>query len=137
MAQDIGYDFAAGPAITLMSSDLTDTNASTLTAAVDLGSPTPVGVGYELIITGLTSADGFAFLELAWSHDNSDFSDLSNLERVATIDCVASADAKKVGAFEVKARYVKFRIQNETGGSIDGTSSNTAVILTDAFYNQV
>lgn len=137
MPQDTGKDFAAGPTVTLLSADLTDTNASALTATVDLGTPTPVAIGYQLIVTGLTGAVDLAFLEGAWSHDNSNFSDLSNLGVLAFIVCAASADAKKSELFEVQGRYVKFRIDNQSGGTIDGTASNTALVLTDMFYNQV
>ena len=138
MAQDVGYDFAAGPTVTLLSADLSDTVTSALTATVDFGDPTPLGFGYELIVTGQGSADEFAFLEVVWSHDNSDFSDENvNFETVTSINCAASADRKKIGSSEIKARYAKFQLNNQTGGTIDGTSSNTALVLFDIFLNQV
>ena len=132
MAQDIGYDFAAGPTVTLLASDLTDGNSSALTSAVDFGvAPTPLGFGFELILTTLTSSVGPCSLEIVWSHDNSDFSDTDNTEVVTVVTTTASTDKKKVGNYPIRARYAKFRLANESGGSIDGTSSNTAVILTD------
>jgi hypothetical protein len=135
MAQDIGYDFAAGPTVTLLSSNLTDASSSALTSAVDFGDPTPVAFGYELKLDGQASADGFAFLEAAWSHDNTDFSDTSNVEIVATVDCTASTVAVKVGASEIKGQYAKFRLRNESGGTIN--SASTALVLFDIFLNQV
>ena len=104
-----------------------------LTSAVDFGSPGPIAFGFELILTTLTSATAYCHLEIAWSHDNTDFSDTDNLETVAAVLCTASTDKKRVGAYPVKARYAKFRLRNESGGSIDGTASNTALILTDIF----
>jgi len=137
MAQDTGYDFAAGPTVTLLSADLADGAQSTWTSAVDFGTPSPLGFGYEIILTGLTLADDDCALEVAWSHDNVDFSDDNNGQLVDVVDCVASSDAKKVGASAVKARYAKFRLANESGGSIDGTASNTALVLWDIFADQV
>ena len=54
MAQDIMYDFSAGPSVTLLSSDLTDGSQSAFTTAVDFGNPSPIGFGFELILTTLT-----------------------------------------------------------------------------------
>lgn len=136
MAQDIGYDFATGPTVTLLSSDLTDGSQSAWTSAVDFGTPTPLGFGYEAIITTLTSTTLNCNLEVAWSHDNTDFTDDDNPEIVAIINCTASADKKKIGAHGCRARYAKFRLDNMSGGSIDGTASNTALTLWDIFGDQ-
>ena len=137
MAQDQGYDFAAGPSVTLLSADVTTGNSSSLTSAVDFGTPTPVGFGYELIITAGAGAIGSVSLEVVWSHDNTDFSDTNNTQYIDSITCTASGDAKKVGATAIKARYAKFRITNNSGGTVDGTASNTALVLTDIFFDQV
>lgn len=136
MAQDILYDFSAGPSVTLMSADVTTGNASALTAAVDFGNPSPIGFGFELILTCLTGTTGTATLQIAWSHDNTDFSGLINLDDVTVIQCAASSDVKRVGAMAIKARYAKFRVQNDSGGTIDGTASNTALTLTDIAIDQ-
>ena len=136
MAQDVGYDFAAGPTVTLLSADLVDGSQSALTAAVDFGAPTPVAVGFELILTTLTSAVDYCHLEVSWSHDNADFSDTDNVQLVTSVLCTASTDKKIVGSIGVQARYAKFRLNNDSGGSIDGTASNTALILTDVFFDQ-
>lgn len=136
MSQDILQDFAAGPSVTLMSADVTDGNSSALTSSVDFGATAPVEFGYELILTTQASATSFAFLEVAWSHDNTDFSDTDNLEVITAVKCTASTDKKKVGKYPVMARYAQFRIRNESGGTIDGTSSNTALVLTDIAIDQ-
>ncbi len=136
MTQDIGYDFAAGPTVTLLSSDLTDGSKSAWSSSVDFGDPTAVGFGWELILTTLTSAIAFCALEIAWSHDNSDFGDDDNAMQITSVLCTASADKKKVGSSAIQARYAKFRLNNNSGGSIDGTSSNTALILFDLFFDQ-
>lgn len=133
MAQDSGQDFASGPAVTLLSADLTDGNQSAWTLAVDFGNPAPWGFGYELTLTCGTSASDKCGLQVAWSHDNVKFSDGDNAELVAAVDCAASSDVEKVGSYPVRARYAKFRLDNEAGGTIDGTSSNTALVLTDIF----
>lgn len=136
MAQDIMYDFSAGPSVTLLSSDLTDGSQSAFTTAVDFGNPAPLGFGFELILTTLTGATSYCHLEIAWSHDNTDFSDTDNLELVTSVLCTASADKKRVGSYPIKARYAKFRLNNQSGGTIDGTASNTALVLTDIAIDQ-
>jgi len=133
MTQDIGQDFAAGPSVTLLSADVTNSSSSSWTSAVDFGTPTPFGFGFELILTCGAGADGACNLEVAWSHDNSSFSDDDNGDYVTTVDCAASTDVEKVGSYPVRARYAKFRIVNSSGGTIDGTSSNTALTLWDIF----
>lgn len=135
MAQDVGYDFDTGPTVTLISSDVTTGSASALTATVDFGTPTPVAFGYEWILTTLASADGPVSLEVAWSHDNSDFSDTNNVELVDVMTVAASTDNKKCNSAAIKARYGKFRIKNDSGGSVDGTASNSALVLFDVFYD--
>ncbi len=137
MTQDIRLDFADVKAVYLqVGSDPSTGGAIDFSASVDLGDPAPVGLVLELIVTGLTSADGLAFLEFAWSADDSDFSDNSNLDTVMSIDCVASGDAKKVTSIEVKAQFFKARLQNETGGTIDVTTSNTNLKIYPISYDQ-
>ena len=131
----IGYDFAAGPTLTLIGSNLSTGSAGALSGSVDFGAPTPVGFGFELKLDCQASADAFADVEVVWSHDNTDFSDLSNTELVTSVDCTASTTVQKHGAHEVKGRYAKFRLVNETGGTIN--SAGTALLLFDIFYNQV
>ncbi len=134
MAQDIGLDSAAGPTVTLLGSNLTDGSTSAATSAVDFGDPQPLEIGYEVKLDCQASADDFAFLKVEWSHDNTDFSDASNAETVATIDCTASTVVPKVGSFAVRARHAKFILENQSGGTINSASS--ALILTDIFGNQ-
>jgi hypothetical protein len=135
MAQDIGYDFAAGPTVTLLSSNLVDGSSSALTAAVDLGNPTPVGLGMEIKLDAQASADDFADIEVFWSHDNTDFSNGANPDIAYSFNCTASTVGIAITTIPVKARYLKFRITNNSGGTIN--SASTALILTDVFYNQV
>jgi len=137
MAQDVGLDFAAGPTVTLISADVTDTNVSALTSSVDFGSPGPVAFGFHVILTVGASGVDFCYVEVAWSQDDTTFADLENLEIIASVDCQASVDVEAVGVVPLKGRYAKFRLRNESGGTIDGTASNTELKLFDVFYNQV
>lgn len=134
MAQDTGLDFAAAPAVTLLGSNVADGAASALTTSVDLGTPAPLEVGYEIKLDCQASADDYAFLQVAWSHDDTDFSDTSNVETVASIDCTASTVAVKCGSFATRGRYLKFRLLNESGGAIN--SASTALVLFDIFGDQ-
>lgn len=138
MAQDLGQDIAtAGPAVTVPTADLTDGSTSAATAAVDFGTPTPNRIAYEWIQTTLASSAGPVFLKAAWSHDNTDFSDADNYEIIATMITTASTDKKKVGDFPCRARYAKFVWENQSGGSLDFTTSNSALNLWDNFGDQV
>ncbi len=133
--QDIGLDLATGgPAVTLLASNLSTGSVSALTSAVDFGTPTPLECGYEIKLDAQVSAGNYAYLQVAWSHDNTDFSDTSNLETVAVIDCTASTVGVKAGTFPVRARYAKFALSNQSGGTIN--SAGTALILTDVFGDQ-
>ena len=139
MAQDITLDFAAGPSVTLLSADVSDGASSSLTSAVDFGSTAPAEFGYELILTlGAGTATGYVALNVYWSHDNADFTDSGGGELVAVnANLTASGDNKLVGSYPVRGRYAKFNIDNESGGAaVDGTASNTALVLTDIAVNQ-
>lgn len=137
MAQDIGQDIAtSGPSVTMPTSDVTDGSNTGLFGSVDFGTPTPIEIAYEWIQTTLTSADGPIFLYVHWSHDNSTFSDIDNGELIAVMDSTASTDVEDCGSFPCRARYAQFSIHNESGGSLDFTSSNSAITLWDNFFDQ-
>ncbi len=141
MAQDIGLDLeTASPAVTLLSADLVDTVLSALTASVDLGTPTPLEVNFELTLTFLAgTVTGFVYLKAYWSIDGIKFtsSDPDNGEVVAISLCKASSDVNLINSFPARSRYVKFALDNQSNGaSVDGTSSNTALKLRDAFGDQ-
>ena len=135
MAQDIGYDFATGPTVTLLGANLADGASSALTATVDFGTPTPVGCGMEIKLDSQASSGDFADIEVFWSHDNTDFSDGPNADVAYSFNCTASTLGIAVTAIPVKARYAKFRITNRSGGQIN--SASTTLFLFDIFYNQV
>lgn len=137
MAQDIGYDFAAAPTVTLLSANVSDGALSALTSSIDLGAPSPIKLGYELKLDVQVSGNDYAYLKVYWSHDNTDFTDSSpdNGEVVAVVDCTASTVCDKVGNFNVRGRYCKFALENQSGGTIN--SASTALVLTDIFINQV
>ncbi len=138
MAQDVGWDYAtSGPAVTLLSSNLSDATISSATSAVDFGTPTPFRCAFELKLDCQASSDATALLIVVWSHDNTDFgiwsTDANNGDIVAVVDCDASTVVVHVGAFDVKARYGKFYLQNDSGGTIN--SASTALVLWDGFVD--
>lgn len=138
MAQDIGLDLATGgPTVTMPTVDVTDGNTSTLIGSLDFGTPTPLEIGFEWIQTTLASAVDFAYLQVLWSHDDSTFSDVNNFETVGVMQSTASTDVPLVGTFPCRARFAKFQIENQTGGTLDFTASNSAIVLTDLFGDQV
>lgn len=140
MAQDLGFDVTAGPTVTLTSEDTADGSATTLSGSVNLGNPFPPEIGYEWILTMLSgTVTGYVELRAYWSQDGTDFSDQGSGETVAVNNnLTAAADNKKCGSFPARGQYVKFDFLNESGGAqIDGTSSNTALVLTDLFGDQV
>lgn len=135
MAQDILLDFAAGPtAPDILSANLATSNASALTTSVDWGATAPAEFGFEIKLSTAASADAYCYLEVAWSHDDTDFSDTSNLDTVFAVKCTASSTVIAVGSYPVKARYCKFRLDNQSGGTVNDTG--TALVLTDIAINQ-
>jgi len=132
MAQDIGTDRSiAAPAVTLLGSNLADTVLAAVTAAIDLGNPTPNGLGFEVKLDCQAGASDIAILYASWSQDNSDFTDTYNKKRVAIIQCNAGTVVLEVGEFRVEGRYVKFWLENQAGGAIN--SLNTSLSLWDIF----
>lgn len=134
MAQDIGLDSAAGPSVTLLGANLATGGLSAATATVDFGAPQPLEIGYTLKLDAQASATGYVFLKIAWSHNNTDFSSSDNTETVASVLCTASTIKTKCGSFALRARYAKFYLQNESGGTIN--SASTSLALVDLFGDQ-
>lgn len=135
MAQDLALDYTAGPSVTLLGGNLSDATTSSATSAVDFGAaPTPPEAGFELKLDCQTSSDALAYLHVVWSHDNSDYSDSSNKETIAVVDCTASTVAIKCGKFTLKARYCKFYLENQSGGTIN--SASTSLTLWDITGDQ-
>lgn len=137
MPQDIGFDLGTGgPSVTLLGSNLNTATLSALTSAADFGAPTPLETGFELKLDCQASAAGFAYLKAYWSHENTDFSssDPDNGEVVAVVQCKASTVVTLVSTFPMRARYAKFALDNQSGGTIN--SAGTALALTDLFGDQ-
>ena len=134
MAQDLTVDFSSGSTVTLLGSNLSDGSASAATSAVDFGATAPFGFGFELKLDCQTSSDATATLNIAWSHDNTDFSDSDNYDAVTVVQCTASTVVVKCGAYGVYGRYCKFSLQNDSGGTIN--SASTALVLTDIAGDQ-
>lgn len=139
MAQDITQDFAAGPSVTgLFGSNITAGN-SQQSSAIDFGTPAPFAQNVELVLatgTGTPDLNKQAVISIAWSNDNTDFSDSTN---ETTIDTVAidgaSSTFKKIFRFLVVARYAKIRILNDQTSGPDITTSST-IALTDVAVDQ-
>ena len=132
MVQKIGLDNnTAGPTVTLLSSNLNTSLTSAATSSVDFGSPSPLEIGYEVKLDCQALADDQAYLEIMWSHDNSDFSDPLNAEIVVGIECTPSVIVPKSGSFSLKSRYAKFQLRNRSAGTIN--SASTALLLFDTF----
>ncbi len=135
MTADIQLFHDGGPSVTMTAEDVTTGFASTPTAAVDLGTPGPIMLGFAFSLPMFGSAVDFVQLQCIWSHDNSVFGDLRNVDVIFSGKCAASTTLILTGAFPVKARYVKFRYFNGSGGTSDGTPAPT-LVLTDLTYDQ-
>lgn len=144
MAQDLGQDIDTAPtdSVIMPTSDVTDGNntglfGTTAVAGIDLGAaPQPLRIAYNWQQTTLTSAVGPAFLYVHWSLEDTDYSDIDNGELIGVMDCAASTDVELIGDFPVKGRYFKLSIVNESGGTLDFTSSNSAIALKENFGDQ-
>ena len=144
MAQDLGQDIHTAPtdSVVMPTSDVTDGNNTGLfgkaaAAGLDLGSGSlPLRMAYNWQQTTLTSATAVAFLYVHWSLEDTDYADLENGELIGVMKVTASADIELIGDFPVKARYFKLSIWNEAGGSLDFTSSNSAISLIESYGDQ-
>jgi hypothetical protein len=139
MAQDLGVDQTAGPSVTIPTGDVTDTNATSQTAIVNFGNPFPPEMGYELTLTMAAGVvTGYVALRVYWAHDGTNAADVGSGEVVGIDDGLTSGgDSQTNGSFKVKAQYAKFDLLNESGGAtLDGTASNTALVLYDLFGDQ-
>lgn len=142
MAQDIGLDLETDAGdITMPTADVTDTNTTPIfggvaAAGIDLGTPTPLFVNYEWIQTTLASCVDFIYLQAMWSKDDTDYGDADNAETVAVMQCTASTDKKKIGMFPTRGRYIKFQIENQSGGTLDFTASNSDLTISAGFGDQ-
>ena len=139
MAQERGQDIhsAISDTILIPGSDVTDGNNTGLfgtdaspVAGIDLGSGIlPERLAFKWIQTTLGGALASGFLFVHWSPNDSDYSDIDNGAPIAIMDCEASADVEKCGEFKVLMRYFKLSIFNESGGTFDFTSANSAIAM--------
>ncbi len=130
--------FVDDATIALTVEDVTNTNASTLTASADLETSgvAPVAIAYEFKFLTQGSAVDFVHLRGYWSIDDTDFSDLNNPMDVRAIKCVASTTIIAVGSFPVEARYIKFDYLNESGGIIEAATTTPTLVLREIHYEQ-
>lgn len=129
MAQDYGYDSAtSGTSISaFLGSNTSDGSTAGPSTTADFGNPTALKCAYECILNARAGASAYAYLKVAWSHDNTDFSDASNLETIGVIDCTSLTSSVGVGVFMVRARYAKFYLENQSGGTINNAGSTLAL----------
>lgn len=137
MAQDLGLDFTDGPTVTtLLGSDLGHGDRSAVSTVINLGNPAPFGLSFDWKQVCASGAVNLAFLEIVWSIDGTNFSEVTkNFDTITSMDCLASVTVNKIGAFQVKAQYFKFQILNESGGVL--TASGSTVTLKDIYGDQV
>ncbi len=141
MAQDLGLDHAAGPSgpSLLDAGDIVDGDVGDWSATVDWSAVSPIEFGWILILTTLTGCVDWAYLQVRWNSEDTNWGDYDAAENqynIGSIQCAASDDIKHSGSHRIRMRYAQYRIANESGGSIDVTSSNTAIAFTDIFGDQ-
>lgn len=139
MAQDLGMDFAAGPAVSGLFGTAITAGTSQTSSAIDLGAVAPGEVGLEIkIVTGTGTPAGNKLWKVSakWSHDNIDFTDDDLAAEIASATIAASATDIIIVTIPTLARYLKLLVDNDqsTGPDIATTS---AIALTDVFGDQV
>lgn len=124
MAQDILRDFGTLVALTISLDGLGD-DLSATSSAVDLGTPGPTKIGFEIKVdsAGADTVDVY----IQWSADGTDFSD-ENGPNDQFLRAIQMGGARvKVFAVEVEARHFKLRVENKSGASLSATAgANTA-----------
>ena len=140
MAQDVGMDRAtAADTVTgafIDTDNPADGAQSGPTSAIDFGAVQPLTAAFELKLDCQASCTDYAMLIAVWSHDNTDYPTYDhdnemNGDIVAIVHCKASTVVIFNGEFDVKARYCKFYLHNESGGTINNSSS--ALLVWDGF----
>lgn len=126
----VSRSLTAGTTLTpgsgLPSSDLT-TGSTADSNTQDLGAGVlPLWIEAEVTLTMGASASNFVFMGVTWSSDNFTF-DPDVADVVKAFQTTASSDNSFRMRFPVRNRYFQFRFDNQSGGSIDFTTSNTQI----------
>lgn len=132
MAQDLRLDHSAGPTF---SSD--DGFNSTISAggasdsdSVDLGAQSPVDLGIELtLVTGAGAIDGTYVLRVRWSQDDTNFTDVERAPVVFAFTPDTTSHTHYMStSIPVRARYVRFRHENNGSSTMSFTTGSSLVL---------
>ena len=122
MAQDIRQDFGTDTAVTIALDGLANGSAATSTA-IDLGNPGPFALSLEVTLNGTSASNtDTADIYAQWSNDNADFSDSGNDLLVGAVVLNGTTGVIKVLSVPVFARYVKIRVENNSGDALSSGS---------------
>ena len=124
MAEDIRQNFGTDTAVTIALASLADA-ASAVSDAIDLGTPGPFALSIEAKLDGSAAGNtGPVEIFAQWSNENTDFSDSGNDLLIGAVQMNGTTAVIKVFAVSVHARYVKFRVANNSGAAL-AASGNT------------
>ena len=137
MAQDLGFDFAAGPAVAGLVLDITAGNDDD-TTSFDLGSPGPLQLGIKIVaVTGAGTPAGNqqVIARIRWSHDNSVFDDLETADILWVDTITASNTINKNVTIPAKAQYGMLNFENDQSSG-PALTTGTLFELYDIFGDQ-
>ena len=118
MAEDIRQNFGADSAVTIALNSLAD-GSSVVSSAIDLGNPGPFALTLEAKLDGNAAGNtGLVEILAQWSNENTDFTDSGNDLLVGVVQMKGTAAVIKVLTVPVHARYVKFRVFNNSGAAL-------------------
>lgn len=124
MAEDIRQNFGADTAVTISLDSLADA-ASVVATALDLGNPGPFALSLEIKLDGASASNtGLAEIYAQWSNENTDFSDSDNDLLIGAVRMNGTTAVIKVFIAPVHARYVKFRVANESGAALAASGNS-------------
>jgi hypothetical protein len=132
MAQDFSLDHSAATSFTISLNSLAD-GADVTSSSIDLGATSEVAFLLEIVLDGGASSTGNCEIYLQWSGDDSKFPTVKadesdpNDQFIDIIRMDTTTEVVWTDRMEVKGRYVKVRIWNQSGDSL-AASGNTAKI---------
>ena len=123
MAEDIRQNFGADTAVTITLASLAD-GSSAVSSAIDLGNPGPFSLTLEVQLDGSGAGNtGNVDLYAQWSNDNTDFSDSGNDHWFDMVTMNGTTAVIKVLTLPVLARYLKIRVENNSGAALNSTGN--------------
>ena len=128
MAEDIRQHFGTDTPVTIALDGLANGSSAT-SNAIDLGQPGPFALSLDVTLNGASASNtDQADIYAQWSNDNADFSDSGNDLLVGVVVLNGTTGVIKVLSVPVFARYLRIRVENNSGDALSSGSPSENVL---------